>query len=96
MCASMGSTVLVRRDARRFLWRRWRDDFLLMTSMRVRRIGVNILVAYGRRWDDFLILGRQKLLTIIGSGGVLALRHGLLRLAARTSECSGDEGKCRP
>jgi hypothetical protein len=90
--------VLVRGDARRFLWRRWRDDFLLMTSMWVRRIGVNIFVAYGWRWDDFLILRKRKLLAVVGSRRVLPLRDGLLRVAVRTSEGRGGctEGQCRP
>jgi hypothetical protein len=86
MCASIGLTVLVRREARRFLWCRWRNDFLLMTGMWVGCIRVNIFVAYGGRRDDFRILGRRKWLTIIGSGRVLPLRHALLWLAACTSE----------
>jgi hypothetical protein len=57
-----------------------------MTGMRVRRIRVDIFVPYGRRRDDFLILGRKKWLTIIGSGRVLPLRHALVWLAACTSE----------
>jgi len=43
----MGLTVLVRRDVRHFAWRRWRDDFLLMTGIGVGGVGVNIFVAYG-------------------------------------------------
>jgi hypothetical protein len=35
----------VGRDARRILWRRWRDDFLLMSGIWVRCIRVNIFVA---------------------------------------------------
>jgi hypothetical protein len=86
MCASMGLTVLVRRDARRFVWRRWRDDFLLMTGIGVGGVGVNIFVAYGWRWDDFLSLGRRKLLTIIGPRWVLAFRDRFFRLISRASK----------
>src|SRR4029453_10146029 len=80
---------------------RWWDYFLLMSRIMVWCSGMNTFVANRWRWDHFLILGRRKLLTIVGSGRVLALGNSLLRRVGRTSEGSlesrgCDEGQCRP
>ena len=76
----------MRRDARRFAWRRWWDYLLLMTSFRVWGFGMDVFIA-NRRWRDHLvILGRRTLLlAVIGSGRVLA-RNGFLWLISRASE----------
>jgi hypothetical protein len=77
----------VRRDARRFVWRRWRDYFLFMTSFRVRGFGMDFFIA-NRRWGDhLLILGRRTLLlAVLCSRRVLPLWHSLPRLPACASE----------
>jgi hypothetical protein len=56
-----------------------------MTGLWVRRIRVNIFVAYGRRWDDFLIRRRRSLLAV-GPRRVLPLRNVFFRLIRRTSK----------
>jgi hypothetical protein len=44
--------------------------------MRVWGVRENVIVAYRWRWYDLPILGRRKLLTIIGARCVLARRDG--------------------
>jgi hypothetical protein len=57
-----------------------------MSGTRVRRIRVNVFVAYGWWWNDFFILGRRRLLPVIGPRWVLALRDAFLRLVIRASK----------
>jgi hypothetical protein len=66
---------LARLDARLFIWRRWRDDFLLVPGLRVWGLGVDVLIACRRRRNHLLILGlrRYRLFPIVGSGWILTL-----------------------
>jgi hypothetical protein len=57
-----------------------------MSCIGIRRIRVNVFVAYGRRWDDFFIFGRRRLLAVIGPRWVLALRYAFLKLVNPASK----------
>jgi hypothetical protein len=57
-----------------------------MSCIGIRRIRVNVFVAYGRRWDDFFIFGRRRLLAVIGPRWVLALRDAFLKLVNPASK----------
>jgi hypothetical protein len=78
---------LARLDVRIAAWTaRWRDYFLLMTSLRVRNLRVNALIPHRRGRNDALMLGWGcGPLLLIGSGWILALRDGLLNRIVRTT-----------
>ena len=76
---------LARLDVRVSAWTaRWRDYFLLMTSLRVWDFSVDALISHRRGRDHALMLGwwRGPLL-LVGSRWVFALRDGLLNRIVR-------------
>ena len=82
---------LARLDVRVAAWTaRWRDYFLLMTSLGVWDFRVDALISDRRGRDHALMLGWGcGPLLLVGSGWVFALRDGLLnrivRITARSS-----------
>jgi len=72
-----------------------------MSGMWVRRIRVNIFVAYGWRWDDFLILGSRLTFPRASSSARLSMAHrqrwtGLRLAPARHSRYPPSGARYRP
>ena len=84
-------STLARLDVRIAAWTaRWRDYFLLMTSLGVWDFRVDALISDRRGRDHPLMLGwgRGPLL-LVGSGWVFALRDSLLNRIVRITARSG-------